>query len=161
MTKPPVPAPAGGARRLPRGIRNNNPGNIRRIGTPTPWRGLSKDQSADPAFLVFDAPLWGLRALARTLHTYWDKYRLKTVRGIITRWAPPEDGNDTGAYVAQVAAALKVRPDAPIEAAPETWVALMRAIVRHENGVGDYYPIELYWEAAREGLPKPQQGSSQ
>ncbi len=155
-----APAPAGGARRLPRGIRNNNPGNIRRIGKPPPWRGLSADQSADPAFLVFDAPLWGLRALARTLYTYWDKYRLKTVRSIITRYAPPVE-NDTGAYVAQVAAALNVRPDAPIAATPETWVALMRAIVRQENGVGDYYPIELYWEAARKGLPDQKQGSSE
>lgn len=143
------PAPA-----LPRGIRNNNPGNIRRIGKPPPWKGLSADQSADSAFLVFDAPLWGLRALARTLYTYWKSYDLKTVRGIIARWAPPEDDNDTGAYVAHVSAALKVRPDAPIGAIPETWVTLMRAIVRHENGVGDYYPIDLYWQAARLGLPE-------
>lgn len=140
--------------RLPRGLRNNNPGNIRRIGKPPPWKGLSKDQSSDAEFLVFDAPLWGLRALGRTLHTYFDRYKLRTVRQIIARWAPPQDNNDTGAYVAAVAQGLNVRPDAPISCTPETWVALMRAIVRHENGRGDYYPIELYRQAAIAALPQ-------
>lgn len=152
MVDQPAASGDGTGRRLPRGLRNNNPGNLRKIGKPPPWRGLSEDQS-DPDFLVFDAPLWGLRALGRTLHTYYDKYRLRSVRGMIARYAPPEDNNDTGAYVSAVAQALKVRPDAPVDLTTETLVALMRAIVRQENGVGDYYPIELYWEAARLALP--------
>lgn len=143
---------ASSPRALPRGIRNHNPGNIRRDGKPPPWRGLAKDQ-ADPAFLIFDAPLWGLRALARTLFTYYFKYNLRTPRAIITRYAPPVE-NDTGAYVAQVADWMGVRPDAEIDTSLETWVKLMQGIVRHENGVGAYYPSDLYWEAAQKGRPE-------
>ena len=40
--------------RLPRGIRNRNPGNIRR--SRDRWKGLAPAQT-DPAFFVFDAPV--------------------------------------------------------------------------------------------------------
>lgn len=135
--------------RLPRGIRNHNPGNIRR--TATLWRGMSVDQSADPAFIVFQEPLWGLRALGRLLRTYYDIYHCRTVAAIIDRYAPPTE-NDTVAYRASVAAALRVAADQALARDVPTWVGLMQAIVRHENGVGDYYPPDLYRSAAQMAL---------
>lgn len=131
--------------RMPRGIRNHNPGNIRR--NKTLWRGMSADQSADPAFVVFQAPLWGLRALGRLLRTYYDIYHCRSVAAIITRYAPPTE-NNTAAYIVAVAAHLQVAPDQEVARDLSTWVGLMQAIVRHENGIGDHYPPALYQSAA-------------
>lgn len=78
-----------------RGIRNNNPANIRRGCN---WKGLAKTQT-DREFCQFDTMTWGVRALLVTLRTYVVKHHLHTSREIITRWAPPSDGNNTEAYI--------------------------------------------------------------
>lgn len=58
--------------KLPRGIRNNNPGNLE---WGDPWQGLDPDgQAQDKRFVVFKDPAMGIRAIARTLITYQDKY---------------------------------------------------------------------------------------
>lgn len=78
-----------------RGIRNNNPANIRR---GCKWKGLIRQQK-DREFCQFVTMKWGVRALLITLRTYVVKHHLHTVREIITRWAPPSDGNNTEAYI--------------------------------------------------------------
>lgn len=85
-----------------RGIRNNNPANIRRGCN---WKGLAKVQT-DREFCQFVTMTWGVRALLVTLRTYVVKYRLHTVREIITRWAPPSDGNNTEKYIEYVEKAV-------------------------------------------------------
>lgn len=117
--------------RLPRGIRNNNPGNLRR--SKDRWRGLCLSQT-DPDFFQFKTPEDGLRALMIVLKNYQKRHGLKTVRGIVARWAPPLE-NDTNGYVAAVCDSICVRPDSAIDLEkPGVLVALSRAIVRHENG---------------------------
>ena len=119
---------------LPRGIRGNNPGNIDRTGTK--WQGMAADQSGDPRFIVFDAPEWGIRAIVRVLRTYYDKHGLRTVKGIINRWAPPVE-NDTEAYFVTVAKKLGVDPGEQIDIDDlDTLRTLVKAIIRHENGRG-------------------------
>ena len=77
---------------IPRGIRNNNPLNIRRTGKDQ-WKGLSKTQS-DRSFCQFETLEWGWRAAFYLLtRTYYHKYRLYTIRGIISRWAPLCENN--------------------------------------------------------------------
>ena len=132
----------------PRGIRNHNPGNIRK--SRERWQGLAPTQT-DPAFFQFISAVFGIRALAKVLKTYQKKHGLRTVRQIIGRWAPANgDSNgplpggeykqDTGAYVTQVAKAVKVSADEAINLAdPQTMVALVTAIIRHENGVQPYH----------------------
>lgn len=119
----------------PRGIRNNNPGNIERGAA---WQGLAADQSGDARFAVFSAPEWGIRAMARIIRQYQAR-GLRTVRQIINTWAPPSE-NDTGAYVDAVARQLGVTPDYIVNEAalPD----LLAAIIHHENGVQPY-PAEL------------------
>jgi len=116
----------------PRGIRNNNPGNIERTGDA--WRGMSADQGADERFVVFDAPVWGLRAMARILRKYIHGGS-DTIREIVGRWAPVNE-NDAGAYIAHVAQLMGVSPDTPISDA--MLVPLMQAITQHENGIQPY-----------------------
>ncbi len=125
----------------PRGIRNHNPGNIKR--TADQWRGMSSTQG-DAVFVQFDAPVWGLRALARVLRKYQQTGN-DTVREIINRWAPPVE-NITSAYVDAVARALGIDPDDVVTEAQMP--ALMAAIVHHENGQQPYEP-ELFAQAIR------------
>lgn len=117
----------------PRGIRLNNPGNIRHGDK---WDGRSADQP-DPAFVKFDQPQFGIRALARTLITY-EKKGFNSVRKVIGRWAPPVE-NDTGSYVLHVAELLGVDPDAEIDIdSYDVMRPLVEAIIRHENGKQPY-----------------------
>lgn len=95
-----------GAGAMTRGVRNNNPGNIE-FQPETKWQGLALP-STDGRFCRFRSPQFGIRALARLLITYQDRHQLRTISGIITRWAPPKNDagqheNHTAAYIARVA----------------------------------------------------------
>lgn len=121
----------------PRGIANNNPGNLRR--SDEAWLGEATRQT-DPEFVVFETPEYGLRALAKTLLSYQDVHGLRTLSEIIARWAPPGE-NDTGAYAADVAARCGLVAGQPIDLHdPKLMTLLVVAIVRHENGVQPYPP---------------------
>jgi len=115
-----------------RGIRNNNPGNIRHGDD---WNGRTAEQP-DPSFITFESPEYGVRAMARILRNYQQKYGLNTVNGLISRWAPPVE-NDTGSYVAHVAHLAGVGPDQPIDV-NDHLETLVAAIIRHENGIQPY-----------------------
>ena len=80
---------------MSRGLRNNNPLNIRK--NKTKWQGLADVQS-DKAFFVFVAPEWGYRAALRTLQNYHRVHGLNTIRQWIERWAPPCE-NPTDNYI--------------------------------------------------------------
>lgn len=134
-------------KKLPRGVRNNNPGNIE-LGDP--WQGMREKQT-DGRFAQFETAAYGIRALARTLITYQDKYGIRTVSAAINRWAPPVE-NDTGAYVRAVQKAVGgemvdmhdyqyLRP-------------LVEAIIRHENGKGPLKTANTWYDDAtiEEGL---------
>lgn len=138
---------AKATKRLPRGIRNNNPGNIRK--TPTKWVG--EIDGSDDAFETFETPLVGIRALAKILLNYARRRQLNTVDEIIDRWAPPNE-NDTDAYVAAVALALQVEPTTVIEIEDlKILRPLVVAIIKHENGVQPY-PAKLIDDACQMAL---------
>lgn len=83
---------------------------------------------------MFGTPMDGIRALARLLITYQDKHGLHSVRGIISRYAPPVE-NNTWAYARQVAASMGVDLDEGIDVHQYSPMEpLVRAIIRHENG---------------------------
>ena len=118
-----------------RGIRNNNPGNIRR--TSDRWKGLSASQT-DPAFFQFDSPVYGIRAMAKLLRNYCAKYGLCTVREIITRWAPPNE-NDTESYIRSVSLSMGVGESDTLDLADDAVLqSLVKAIIKHENGLNPY-----------------------
>ena len=111
-----------------RGIRNNNPGNLRI--SDNAWQG-KVSPNTDGTFEQFDTMADGIRALALTLENYQRLYGLNTVRGIITRWS----ATDQDAYVSNVASSLGVDPDDTIQVNdPNTLTALVSAIIRQENG---------------------------
>ena len=121
--------------RPPRGIRNRNPGNIRRNGDR--WKGLAALQS-DPQFFVFDAPLWGIRAMAVILRNYQRRHGLKTVAQTIARWAPAGE-NDTAGYTGAVSKEMGVDSHERLDLHDgPTLRALIAAIIRRENGLQPY-----------------------
>lgn len=139
----------------PRGIRNKNPGNIRKSFEK--WQGLDSRQ-LDRDFFQFTAPEWGIRAIARILLTYQAKYGLKSVKDIIGRWAPPTE-NDTAAYVKNVAKKLGVGVTAAIDASdPAVMRPLVEAIIMHENGQQPY-PAGLLDKAMELAGLKPNKGT--
>ena len=127
---------------LPRGIRNKNPGNIRLSSTR--WKGQRNFQF-DPAFVEFETPMLGLRAMMRLLLTYHFKYGLDSVTALINRYAPPHE-NATDAYIHQVARRLGVERMTPLDLRrSDVLVTLARAITRHENGPAPKdYPADWY-----------------
>lgn len=137
---------------LPRGIRNHNPGNLRRSNDP--WQGLAETQ-ADPEFFTFTEPKWGIRALARVLVAYQDRHGLDTIRQIITRWAPPSE-NQTDAYVLSVSRRCEIDPDATINVQDYTCMRpLVEAIIWHENGQQPFTPAQIDAGLVLAGIEPP------
>jgi len=136
---------------LPRGIRNNNPLNIRR--SKDQWQGLSKTQG-DRSFCQFETLEYGWRAAFYLLtRTYYHKYRLYTIRGIVSRWAPPSE-NNTEAYIANVSRLTGIDPDEPLgipSEKPSRWMMLGLAMAIQENGTDslDHFAMLRGWEMAR------------
>lgn len=121
--------------KLARGLRNNNPGNIR-ISSSN-WEGkLPLSQNTDGAFEQFTDMVFGVRALGKLLLNYFRSHGLDTVQTIINRYAPPSE-NMTGDYVRHVAEQIGVKPTDRINVAdPHMLSLLVEAIIRHENGAG-------------------------
>lgn len=117
-----------------RGIRNNNPGNLRHGEA---WLGLAPVQD-DQNFCTFTEMHFGVRALLKTLRTYVERRGCDTVRKIITRWAP-ENENDT---------ACRRDPDEVLnfEADPLLYLDIAKAIARHECGVDAEAITDDAWE---------------
>jgi hypothetical protein len=122
---------------LPRGIRNNNPGNLRYLDPKNAWRGQI---ASDGAFGIYDTPANGVRAIAKQLQKY-TATGARTVTDYVSRWAPAHE-NPTDAYVEHVANSLGVSPSAPINlyANLPNFVA---AIIRQENGFNPYSATDL------------------
>jgi|GEM_PF-1691830 len=122
--------PASPAQSAPRGLRNNNPGNLNFVGQ----EGATREQGPGGRFAVFDTPESGLRALASQLYTYEARGN-NSVRGMLSKFAPPGE-NNTKAYIATVSRRMGVSPDQRLDLAGNTknTAALMNAIVQYENG---------------------------
>ena len=115
-----------------RSIRNNNPGNIDR--TSTQWEGMSEEQT-DPRFVTFESPEMGVRAMARTLNTYYTRYGLDDINGIVSRWAPPTE-NDTQAYIRFVSEKTGIPRNKTItlQDNPEEMKKVISAMIEMEGG---------------------------
>ncbi len=117
-----------------RGIRNNNPGNIRH--GKSKWAGMSTSQT-DSAFVQFTAPEYGIRALAVLLKNYFAQ-GFDTIAKIFPKYAPSSE-NNTKAYVAQVEKTSGIGRNEKLSVADLP--LLVTAIIRHENGTNPY-PVE-------------------
>ncbi|ECF1923115.1 hypothetical protein E1L25_14185 [Salmonella enterica subsp. enterica serovar Newport] len=117
-----------------RGIRNNNPGNL--VYSAQGWDG---ELASDGKFSRFDTPEHGIRALAKNMRTYQNKHGLNTVAQMISKFAPPEDHNDTPTYIKAVAGMMGVDPNQHIDTSDaDTLTKLVNGIITVENGSNPY-----------------------
>lgn len=146
---------------MPRGIRNNNPGNL--DYSPV-WQNLD-DPPSDGRFCRFKTAPDGIRAMARVLITYQDKRRapdgsrIDTVREVIDRWAPPVE-NDTDAYVKSVRKQMGLT-EGEIEGEVdvhdyECMKRLVKAIIQYENGIMPYTDAQIDKGLLMAGIHPPQ-----
>jgi hypothetical protein len=127
---------------LPRGMRNNNPGNIRRSNNA--WIGkIPFPQSTDSAFEQFTHYKWGTRAMIRLIRNYIGQNH-NTIRKIITRYAPPNENNTTN-YVNFIVNNTGINPDATISANDYNSLQLIIiAMAKMENGRDAITPADFY-----------------
>ena len=116
---------------MSRGTRNNNPGNIRLSATHFKGEVVP---SADSAFKQFSAVEYGYRAMFVVLDTYARRYRLTTIREMITRYAPPTE-NFTDGYVRFVERKSGIGADDRVDSrSPRDMVPIVAAMAEIENG---------------------------
>jgi hypothetical protein len=136
---------------MSRGLRNNNPGNIRISATTYLGEALP---SLDKAFKQFREMRFGYRAMFVLLYTYQRKYGLKTIAQMITRYAPPADSNNTSAYVQRVSKDSGIDAATPITAThKDVMIPIVAAMSRVENGVeADITDVQAGWKLFLEYL---------
>ena len=88
----------GGANKSP---TPTNVGNLRPVGSST-------------GFQQFDTPEAGIKAVDDQLRIYGSKHKLKTLREVISRYAPPSE-NDTESYIKNVSQRTGLKPDEEID----------------------------------------------
>lgn len=93
----------------PRGYRNNNPLNIR-FSESNDWYGQIGRDKASGGMCVFGNMRSGVRAAFRLLYAYQWRHNKRTVRDLISRWAPKSE-NNTEAYIKRVCDWMKCEPE--------------------------------------------------
>lgn len=119
---------------LPRGMRNNNPGNIRISNTA--WQGkIPVSQNTDKAFEQFKTWAYGIRAMIKNLQYYQTNRNLNNLTQIISTWAPAADNNDTTAYIAAVSMETGLHPTLYLNLENQNIMRkLVKAMAKVENG---------------------------
>jgi hypothetical protein len=124
-------APQAGGSQDPRGLRNNNPGNIEDGAFAKSQPGY---KGSDGRFAIFDSAEAGQGAQAALLQSYGSR-GINTISAAVNRWAPKSDGNDSTAYADYVAKRLGVSADTPIDLTnPKNARALATVMAEFENG---------------------------
>lgn len=116
--------------KIPRGIRNNNPLNIR-VGNN--WKG-EVSQPTDHTFEQFTEMKWGVRAAFVVLKNYIVRHKCNTIEKIITRWAPNNE-NNTKAYIKSVCDRTNYKKDMQLDWSNSCqMITLFLAMCFVENG---------------------------
>lgn len=121
----------------PRGIRNNNPLNIK-WSSVNNWLGQTGKDSG--GFSIFDKPENGIRAAARILDNY-AKRGITTLGDIVKTWAPAEDKNNVEAYTEHVERGVGKSRGVRITRAD--YLPLLRVMIKHENGKQPYTDAQI------------------
>ncbi len=126
---------------LPRGLRNNNLGNIR-FSNSNDWVGKipfaqNRDYKGSPSNIVREFEQFvdiksGLRAKMIIIYNYVNNGH-NTIEKIINRFAPPIE-NNTASYIATVVRLTGIAKHIPIVLTESVLISLCKAILFVENG---------------------------
>ena len=118
---------------MTRGIRNNNPLNIRHSSSK--WQGMARRQS-DRAFVQFTNRKYGYRAAFVLIRSYIGLHHANTIGKIIARWAPSSDGNNTQAYIQFVSQTSGIPADEPLRFSDQQkMVSIVRSMAQMESAI--------------------------
>jgi hypothetical protein len=114
-----------------RAQRNNNPGNLRASGDQ--WQGMT---GVDPqGFVQFATPEAGIRAADINLQNQAKLHGINTLSGLITKYAPAADQNDTAGYIATVARQTGFAPDQQLDLSdPQVRAKILPVMFAVEGG---------------------------
>jgi hypothetical protein len=131
---------------LSRGLRNNNPGNIR-INDSNAWRGkIHRSENTDGEFEQFETFRYGVRAMIRLLKNYV-KGGHDTVEKIISRYAPPSE-NHSDQYISWVTDKIGYPKDSVISLMDQSLLLrLTQAIAHYETGKENCVTTEMFTHA--------------
>ena len=131
-------------KQLPRGLRNYNPGNIRKNNIVYAGEIVP---SQDDEFKQFVTMAYGYRAMFVVLYTYQHRYGLDTIARMIARYAP-ENENNTAAYIDAVADRSGVPANCHITATNgDVMIPIVAAMSAVENGVeAKMHEVEEGWK---------------
>lgn len=117
---------------LPRGIRNNNPGNLKI--TPVEWKGkIPVSENTDGIFEQFENFIWGLRAMMLDIRN--DIFEGKdNLEKLIYEYAPPSE-NDTEKYIEDVELWSGISRYQQLTGGKQQMGRLIPAMVQKENGM--------------------------
>lgn len=137
---------------LPRGLRNNNPGNL--VRTNISWQGkVPHAQNPDTQFEQFTQLRYGLRAMMIDIAGDIAE-GTNTLTALINEYAPSHE-NNTQSYINFVSQATGLLPNVSIPMNKTIFWAIVKAKVMMENGMqlapqyvtdADY---EEAWQLAR------------
>lgn len=134
--------------KLPRGLRNNNPGNIRNNDN-IDWQGeIAIHEKRDFVFEEFKDRVSGYRALLKLLRNYNKIHGCRTIPDYVRRWAPEHENNTSG-YISRVCQEMGI----PTTFVPDPddksiMCAMAAAISEVENGVPAILSeVEAGWDA--------------
>lgn len=121
-----------GYKSAPRGIRNNNPGNLNFVGQ----EGATREGGEGGRFAVFESMQHGVAALYKQLQLYF-KRGINTLSSIVKTYAPASDNNNVDAYISALTKATGKGANEVLDSGDTATMArLMKGIVDHENGKG-------------------------
>ncbi|HAS0821284.1 TPA: hypothetical protein I3317_001041 [Enterobacter cloacae subsp. cloacae] len=121
-----------GYKSAPRGIRNNNPGNLNYAGQA----GATLEGGEGGRFAVFESMQHGVAALYKQLQLYF-KRGINTLSSIVKTYAPASDNNNVDAYISALTKATGKGANEVLDSGDTATIArLMKGIVDHENGKG-------------------------
>lgn len=119
-------------RKITRGMRNNNPLNIRKSSSS--WKGKITP-SQDSEFEQFISLKHGFRAAMILIRNYVLKYHLTSVTQILERFAPASE-NPTFAYISYVSKCLADDGCSQIIEVPHrSFFVLIKAMAKFESNI--------------------------
>lgn len=130
---------------LPRGLRDNNVGNIR----PNPaytWYGA---KGVENNYVIFDDVEHGIRAMAKDLRSKI-KRGLNTIASYIPVYAPPSDNNNTEGYIQRVEKLSGISRSSILTADYPTLSKLVKAHINVE--IGEHYAALVTDQMIKDGV---------
>ena len=129
-----------GNKNLPRGIRNNNPGNL--IISNIDWCGkIPASKNTDGHFEQFENFPYGIRAMMMDIKHDINAGK-NTLQKLITAYAPPSE-NDTEAYIKFMESKTGWNRLQPLIPTNENLGTIAKAIAIQENGIDVITPSDL------------------